>query len=360
MTLSRANQFLALAILLTVVLYFGRQVLVPITLAVLLAMLMAPVCRWLDSKGWPRALSALSCVLALLIVILGMLAIVSAQIVSFSNDIPQMEKRADQILSNVQSFVQDKFSIEPEKQVSFAKKQISSLGKALGSRIGTVVSGIVGTIGAVVLMLVFTFLLLFHKEKYETFFVKLYKEENPVEVKRVLGKITNVGQDYLTGRAISMCIQAFAFAIGLTIIGVKNGILLGCIAGLLSLLPFVGPMLGGMFPVLTSIATEDSLNTTFWVIGLLVVIQILDNYLVEPNVVGGKVHLNALVTLIGIMVGGILWGVPGLIIFTPLLGITKIIFENVNDLKPYAYLIGDDEKDSTIKFTERLKKIWKK
>lgn len=351
-TLSRANHFLLFGILVVIILIYAKSILIPITLAALLAMLMAPLCRWLDGKGWPRALSSLTCVLILLVFILGVLSIVTIQIINFSKDIPQMEKKADMILSNVQHFVQDRFHVEPEEQVAFAKKQVTNLGKALGSRIGGIVSGITSTIASVILMLVFTFLMLFNKERFENFFIQLYKEEDTTKTKKVLAQITNVSQDYLTGRAISMSIQAVAFSIGLSIIGIQNAILLGCIAALLTILPYVGPVTGGLFPVLTSIVTEDSMKTTFWVIGLLVLIQICDNYFIEPNVVGGKVHLSALVTIIIIIIGGTLWGVPGMITFTPLLGITKIICDHVEGLKPYGYLIGDDEKDSTIQFSE--------
>lgn len=355
-TLPRANHFLLFGILLVVILIYAKSILVPITLAALLAMLMAPLCRWLDGKGWPRALSSLVCVLILLVFIAGVLSIVTVQIINFSKDIPQMEKKANMILSNIQEFVQDRFKVEPEEQVAFAKKQITNLGKSLGSRIGGIVSGVTTTIATVILMLVFTFLMLFSKERFENFFIQLYKEEDTAKTKKVLAQITNVSQDYLTGRAISMCIQAVAFSVGLSIIGIKNGVLLGCLAALLTILPYVGPVTGGLFPILTSIVTEDSMQTTFWVIGLLVFIQICDNYFIEPNVVGGKVHLNALITIIIIIVGGTLWGVPGMIIFTPLLGIVKIICDHVEELKPYSYLIGDDEKDSTTRFSEWWKK----
>ena len=193
-------------------------------------------------------------------------------------------------------------------------------------------------------MLVFTYLLLFNKEKYEIFFLSLYKEEDTEKVRNELSEITKISQSYLTGRAISMILQAVIFSAGLLIIGIKSAILLGCLAALLTILPYVGTVTGGLFPIFMSLITEDSINPTIWVVVLLVGVQTLDNYFIEPNVVGGKVHLNALFTILIILIGGLIWGAVGMILFTPMLGMIKIIFDHVETLKPYAYLIGDDEK----------------
>lgn len=342
-TITRANQFLLFGVLLVVVLYFARPILSLVALAAMLAMLMCPMARWLEGKGAPRVLSSLTCVVALLLVIVGILGLVSTQVVRFSKDIPKMEKKAEVLLDNVQDFVQDKFKMSPREQTNFVKKQIDALGKSTSGYIGKVLGGITGTFAGIVLALIFTFLFLFKRENYESFFIKLFKEVDAERVKEILTGVTGVSQQYLTGRAISMSIQAVLFSVGLLIIGIKNAILLGCLAALLTILPYVGPVVGGLFPVLMSLVTEDSLQPTLWVIGLLFLIQGLDNYFIEPNVVGGNVRLNASATILIIIVGGTLWGVLGMVLFTPLLGMFMVLCEHVEPLKPYTYLLGEGE-----------------
>ncbi len=346
-TLKDVNQFLLFIIMLTVVLFFGKALLVPLIMACLLAMLMAPLCCVFDKK-LPRALSALSCILLLLMAVSGICTLVSMEISNFMKDIPRIERKTDQLIEQVHDFVDKEINISPEQQDGFIKKEINSLGSSTGAYVQMLLTGVLTTLSGIVITLVFTFLLLFGKEKYEVFFIMLYKDGNSAEVLRTIREITKVSQQYLTGRAISMSIQATLFSIGLSIIGVQNGILLGCLAGLLSIFPYLGPVLGGLFPVLMSLLSED-ISTTFWVLALLVCVQVFDNYLVEPNVVGGKVNLSAFSTILIIIMGGTLWGVAGMVMFVPILGVVKIIFTHVVALNPYAYLIGDpDEKETSL------------
>lgn len=341
--LQRVNLYLLAAILLTVVLYFGKPVIVPLTFAVFFAMLMAPVCRWFDRIGFPRALSCVCCVFILLVAVLTMLGIAGAQVAVFAKDIPAIEEKAQDLINSLHEFVEDRFDVSYAEQKEFTKKQIETIGKSTGGFIAGFFSGMATTIASLILTLVFTFLFLFNKEKYDDFFVWLYHEEDPSKVKAVVSKISAVAQKYLTGRAMSIIILWILYSIGLLIVGVKNAILLSGIAALLTVVPYVGSTLGGLFPFLMALVTEDSVNPALAVVGVIVFIQAMDNYFIEPNVVGGEVNLSALASILSIICGGLLWGVAGMILFIPMAGIAKIVFDNVESLKPYGYLIGDPD-----------------
>src|SRR5688500_3905749 len=131
------------------------------------------------------------------------------------------------------------------------------------------------------------------------------------------------------------------YFIALLIIGVKNALLLSLVAALVNIIPYVGPILAGVFPFLAALATKASFEPAIWVIISFSVIQGIDNYFVTPFVMGGEVNLNALTTILSIICGGFLWGIAGMILFIPLLSIAKIVFDHVEPLKPYGYLIGD-------------------
>jgi predicted PurR-regulated permease PerM len=284
----------------------------------------------------------------LLIAISGIFSLVSLQISNFYKDLPNIEKKADQMTDNIQSYVDSKFGISNEQQDGMIKKQINEAGKSTGAFIGRLLGGLVTTLSSTLLTLVFTFLLLFGKEKYEVFFLKLFSEADSAEVRKTLEQITKVSQQYLTGRLFSMSLKALLYAVGLSIIGVKNGILLGCLAGLLGMFPYIGPLLGGLFPILMSMVSDDS-SKTGWVVFLMVGVQFFDGILIEPGVVGSKVKLSALSTMLIIIVGEHLWGIVGMAIFVPILGIVKIICSHVQALHPYTYLIGDpDENEDSV------------
>jgi predicted PurR-regulated permease PerM len=343
--LERLNQNLLFAILLAVVLWFGKPVLVPLMLGALLAMLMAPVCRSLDNKGFHRGWSCTLCILILLFTILCILYIVVAQINSFTENITQLEKKGRELLLQLQMFIESHFKIEKKEQQDIMKEQMQSNGSK-GGFASTLVTSFTSTLATMVLMLVYTFLFLYHKEKYETFFIRLYKDEDTEKVKTIVGKISLVGQKYLAGRAMSVIILATLYSIALLIIGVENALLLAGIAALLTIIPYVGSTLGGMFPFVMALTTEETFTPALLVAGSIILIQTVDNYFIEPNVVGGEVNLSALASIMSIIIGGVIWGVAGMILFLPMLGILKIIFDHVESLKPLGYVIGDQNENS--------------
>jgi predicted PurR-regulated permease PerM len=146
------------------------------------------------------------------------------------------------------------------------------------------------------------------------------------------------------------------YSVSLLLIGIKNALLLSAIASLLTIIPYIGPILGGLFPLMTAMVTETSVQPVLWVLAALIVIQAIDNYFVEPNVIGGEVRLTALSTIISIFIGGILWGIAGMILFIPILSILKIIFSHVEKLKPFGYLIGDEGKSPSSKIKAWFRK----
>lgn len=353
--ISRINQYLLLAILTTVVLFYGKVILVPVLFAALLAMLMAPVCRWFDSKGWSRALSTAVCILILLVSLLAVLGIVAAEISTFVGESEAIEKKANESLSTLQGFIQETFGVAPEKQMTMVKEQVKNMGKSAGSFAGAFIGGITGTIAGLLITLVFTFLFLFNKERYETFFLKLYKDEEPSKVKTVVNKVTTVAQKYLTGRVMSILTLATLYSIGLSIVGIKNAVLLAGIAALLTVVPYVGSALGGLFPFMMALVTEDSFQPALMVVVVIVVIQTIDNYFIEPNMVGGEVNLSAFASIFAILVGGIVWGVAGMVLFIPMVGIIKIVCDHVEPLKPVGYVLADPDGNKPSKIKEWIR-----
>jgi predicted PurR-regulated permease PerM len=350
--ITRVNQYLLLAILTTIVLFYGKVVLVPVLFAALLAMLMAPVCRWLDSRGLSRPLSTAVCILILLVSLLAVLGVVAAEISTFVGEAAAIEKKANEFLANMQGFIEETFRVAPEKQVTVVKEQVKNMGKSAGSFAGAFIGGITGTIAGLLITLVFTFLFLFNKERYESFFLKLYKDEEPAKVKTIVNKITTVAQKYLTGRVMSILTLATLYSIGLLIVGIKNAVLLAGIAALLTVVPYVGSVLGGLFPFMMALVTEDSMQPALMVVVVIVAIQTIDNYFIEPNMVGGEVNLSAFASILAILVGGLVWGVAGMVLFIPMVGIIKIVCDHVEPLKPVGYVLGDPDGNKPSKLKE--------
>jgi predicted PurR-regulated permease PerM len=195
------------------------------------------------------------------------------------------------------------------------------------------------------LVLVFTFLFLLHREKYENFFVLMYKDEKREDAKAIISKVSKIAQQYLSGRAISIIILTVFYTVGLLILGIKNAFLLSAIAAIVTFIPYVGPVIGGLLPFFMALVSNDSFGPALGVLIVISLAQLIDNYFIEPYVVGGNVNVSPFFTIFILIVGGLVWGIAGVILFLPLLGMIKIILDNVEGLYPYAFLIGDQNGD---------------
>ena len=359
--LLKINQFLFFWVLLTIVLYYGKVILVPIAFAIMLAMLMAPVCRWLDNKGFSRVFSTIICLLILILVFSLVIWIIAAQLMTFSQQVPLFEEKIESFLHSINIYIEENFNIPASNQQDYLEKKTENLGSTVISYIRNFLGSITSLIAGLTITLVVTFLLLYNKERYERFFLMLGNPNNKEERKLMLNDITKVSQQYLTGRAISMLVLFILYTIALLFIGLENALLLSAIAAIINIIPYLGPLLAGVFPVLVALVSFESFSPMIWVIISFSVIQGIDNYFVTPSVLGGEVSLSALSTILIIICGGFIWGIAGMILFIPMLSIAKIIFDHVPSLMPYGYLIGDpDNKRPSSAFKEWLNKKLKR
>jgi predicted PurR-regulated permease PerM len=221
----------------------------------------------------------------------------------------------------------------------------------IGSFFTGLLKGTVSFIGTFVLVMVFTFLFLLHREKYENFVVMFYKDEKRNETRDMIDKISRIAQLYLTGRLISIVLLTILYIIGFYAIGLKHTILLSAIAAVVTFIPYIGTVVGATFPFFMAFV-EGSFSLAVWVIIVVSLAHVVQNYFIEPYFVGGSVNISPFFTIFILVVGGIAWGVAGVILFLPLLGIVKIILENTKSLYPYAYLIGNQEDHVT------YEKLW--
>jgi len=336
--------FLALISLIVIILYFGRPILVPIVSAAFLAMLMAPVSRWLEKK-LPRSVAVVICCLLLVIGILGIFALVVGEVGSFADDLPAIQKKLNTLTHSIQEKIHEQFGVAPERQMEMAKKQVNHAGESTGSFVGKFLHGITGTLGVLVMMVIYTFLLLFHRERYETFFIKLFGKKDPEKTKAILDEVTDIGQHYIKGRTISILVYWILYTGGFLIFGLKSAILMGGIVALLSIIPYIGGIVGGIFPILLALTSEGDSSHTIWGVVIDVfLVHAIGTYFIEPLIVGGRMKLSAMAMIFMLIAGSTLWGIAGMILFVPLLAMAKIIFDNIPTLEPYGYLVSDPDQ----------------
>ncbi|SDK84972.1 Predicted PurR-regulated permease PerM [Catalinimonas alkaloidigena] len=356
--LFRATLVLAFFFVLFVCLARAQGFLKPVAFAAIFAMLLQPVCRWLEqrmSRTWASLLS----VLLFVLVFGGLLALLSGQMADFAERLQQVGGQFTEMLDKYQKVVAEKFGISPEEQKKLLESGDSAMS-GLKSMAQGFVMGLFGTMADLFLTLVYMFLFLMYRTKFRRFIQKLTPDDASDRTDKVITEGSKVAYQYLFGRLILIVILSVLYTVGLLVVGVQNAFFFALLAAVVSIIPYIGNIVGGGLPLATALISGDS-GQAIGVIAVFTVAQMLENYVLEPLVVGKRVELNALFTIVIIVVGGSVWGVAGTILAIPYLAILKIIFDHVPPLHPYAYLIGDQSGgDSTDDAMQRVKDWFRK
>lgn len=322
----------------------AKPILVPMLFALLLALLLNPMVN-VFSRRLPRVLSITIAVLFAMLALGGLGYFITTQAAHFSETLPELKEKLDGLGKQASRWVQDVFNMR-RGEVTEAMEKVKDESMATGGRLVGQTLTTVGTMFAFFFLLpVFTFLLLLYKRLLITFISKLFPPKAHDILNDVLTQTKGVVQSYLVGLMFEAGIVATLNWIGLTLIGVQYALLLAVIGAVLNLIPYIGMIIATALPMVIALATLEP-SAALWVLALYLFVQFLDNNFIVPKVVASRVELNALVSIITVMVGGALWGIPGMFLSIPLTAMLKVIFDRVPGLEPFGYVLGDDDAEA--------------
>ncbi|SKB88801.1 AI-2E family transporter [Daejeonella lutea] len=352
-SLSKSISILFFAFLVISGLYFGREFLIPIAIATLLAMLFLPLCRWFENKGMNRAVASLLCILTLLVGIAGIVALLSWQASDITNDLSQIGERISKISSEIKQYIAKNMGISPERQKAWLDKQSSSGGASMGTAT-TVLSSIMGILVDTVLVLVYLFLFISSRAHLKKFVLMIVPNSEAKEANQIMDDAGKMAQKYLSGMSLMIVSLWVLYGIGFTVAGVENALFFAVLCGILEIIPFVGNLAGTSLTLLMVVSQGGDDKMIFSVLATYLIVQFLQTYILEPLVVGSEVNINPMFTIFALVLFELIWGIPGMILAIPMIGILKIICDHVKPLKPYGYLIGK-EKNSDPKIFLTIK-----
>lgn len=324
------------------ILYVGKGIIIPIILAIVIAILLNPIVNFLCNKNVNRILSIALAILTGFILLAGVMFFMGSQLVMFSDSFPQFKENFDGLAKDAVNWISETFGL--------SKTRIQELwgnAKNEGLKSGTVVvTKAIGAMGNVlalfVLLPVYIFLILFYKPLLLEFIAMLFHNAKKNIVEEVLIETKALIQSYLIGLLIEAAIVTALFSVGLLLLDIEYAILLGIIAAILNLIPYIGNLIAMVFPIIIALTNKEPAYV-LWVIILFTVVQFIDNNLIVPKIVASKVKVNALISIIVVLIGGALWGIAGMFLSIPLTAILKVIFDRVDSLKPFGFLIGDNQ-----------------
>lgn len=323
-------------------LWIGQGFLIPICLASMLTMLLTPYSNKLIKIGFGRGMADFTVILFLIILIYILGYLFYKQGNSIANDLPLLSSKAQLKLDTLHNWIEVNFGVKAAGQTEWLTHKFTEFETTLTGWVSNLLVKATNLFVDTILILFYLFFFLQYREKFRVFILFISKPNTHRSIDKILVRIRRLIQSYLSGMFIEMIFVISLNSITLLILGVPYAIFLGIISGFLNIIPYLGILVAMLLAVSLALITSTGLFVPVLILICFSVIHLIDANFIVPNVVGSKVKLNPLFTIMAVLMGSLLWGIAGMILFIPLLGMLKAVFDNVDSLRPYGYLIGND------------------
>lgn len=322
-------------------LYIAKGIIIPLIFAVIIATVLHPVVNFFVRKKINRVASIIITLILSIIIIAAFGTFFFTQASRFGDSWPILDQKFTEIFHQSVTWTSGYLDISPEKINTWITETKDDLINASSNAIGQTLVIVGGVVAILLLIPVYIFMLLFYQPLLLEFLRRLFGSTNRNEVSEIISRIKTVIQSYLTGLVIEAAIVATLNSVGLLILGIDYAILLGIIGAFLNVIPYIGGIVAVALPMMIALATKTSPFYPLYVLAIYYFIQLIDNNYIVPKIVASKVKINALISIIVVLAFGALWGIPGMFLSIPLVGILKVIFDRIESLKPWGFLLGD-------------------
>ena len=341
LTVKRSIELLGI-VLIGTVLVIGNDIIMPIIMAFFISILLLPIFRKLIKYKFPEV-AAIILPILLLAIFLGLIIwFFSAQFAMLVQDFPQIKKNVGIHIQSLQSWIGRISNFSTNEQAKFLQdKSDDLLGMA-----GKAASGAAVTLSSVFvfvgLLPIYIYLMLFYKDILLRFIFMWFKKDHHPKVKEAIYETESIIKNYLVGLLIQVTYMTILLGGILLLIGIKHALLIGVIFAILNLIPYVGALIGNLIGVLLTLTSSTELWPVITVLGVIAVVQFLDNNILMPRIVGSKVKINALFAILGVIIGGSIAGVSGMFLSMPIIAVLKVIFDRTEMFRQWGVLLGDE------------------
>lgn len=323
-----------------IVLVFGKPLLIPLSFAMLISFILFPVCNWLERKSLSRMSAILFSMSILMMIVSGIVFLLIQQFISFLNEWTIIKEKLVATIEDSSIYLFNTFHINREQQNQLLKELVNQSGGNIISIIRQMISVYSLSLVLVILVPIYSVLILYYRTRLVKALYMVFPIESRVGIKKILSQTITAYYNFIKGMGIVYFVVGTLNSLGLLLIGVPHAILFGYIAAILTFIPYVGIIVGSLLPITMAWITYSSIWYPLGVVALFSFVQYLEANLIFPLAVSNRLKINALVTLVAIILGGVVWGVAGMILFVPFLAIAKLITDNSPRLKTWSTLLG--------------------
>jgi len=328
----------------SIILFFGREVFIPISFALLISFILYPVCAWLERRGVGRLLAISISISLMIIAGLLIVALLIHQFISFLNEWPSLQEKLAKSLQEISKLLINVFGISQERQQDWISKLASQSGSDILTLVSNAVTASVSSTVLFVLVPVYSVLILYYREHWMKIIQRLFPKVNRESLREIISLTVTAYYNFIKGMAIVYLVVGILNSIGLLLLGIPHAILFGFIAAVLTFIPYFGIMVGSLLPITVAWVTYNSIWYPIGIIAIFAVVQYLEANVIFPLAVSNRLNVNTFVMLVAIFVGGVLWGLAGMILFVPFVGIAKLIADHNPKWKTVSMILGVTEK----------------
>ncbi|HXD77777.1 MAG TPA: AI-2E family transporter [Puia sp.] len=329
-------------ILSAAILYFAKPVLMPLAIAGMFALVFMPLCRWLEKKGCPAVVAAVCCGLVFSLLVATIVLFVVWHLQHIASDFTDIRQHFSTYLHNIREFLHDRFGMDTLKKNSPlpipVQPDSNGIGKLAASLMGTILSFVI----TLVLILVYMVMLLSLRHVIRHFILESCPLDSKGKMENVLTQSALVVQQYLRGLAIVIVCLWVMYSIGFTLLGVHTPIFFAILCGTLEIIPFVGNITGSTLTSLMALSQGGGFRMVLGVLCIYMLIQAIQFYIISPMVMRIQVSIHPLFTILILFVGDALWGISGMVLAIPALGVVKIICDHIEYLQSFGRLLGEN------------------
>lgn len=332
-------RYLQIAFLFILALYFGRELFIPLFYGLFIAIVLYPICKFLESKKIPKTIAILICLIIVAILIGSLFLLLVAEVRSFSENLPQLQNKATDLFSRLQDRLLQQFNISASWQANWIKKVTEGFLQNTVYFLQVTLAVTINTVYYALLVPVFTALFLYNRATFIQFVRLAVGKEFAPKLNKILKMTIHTYHRYIRGMILVYTVVGILNTVGLLILGVKHALLFGMLTAVMTIIPYIGIIISALLPISVAWITTGSIWVPFGVVIVFVIVQYLEANIIFPFIVGVQLNVNTWATLVSIIAGGIIWGVSGMILFMPLIAILKITSDYIEEWKPLNVLI---------------------
>lgn len=337
--LIRIAATLVIGVLVVYIMIEAQFILLPLVWSTFIALLILPLTVKLEQIKFPRWLSIIIILTVVTSILSVILYLLSFQVVGLLGDIPAIIDKLDTWIKDLEHFIEIRIGISHELLTRQATNSVSQIINTGLTELRNSLFSVFRLLTVISIIPLYIFFLLYYRDTFYRsslhFFINY-----PDQTRALFNKIIKVAQQYLRGLMMVTLIVGVLFYIVLSVLSIKYAFFFAVLLSIFNLIPYIGVLISSLLVVMYSVATSDSMFYPVAILISLWLIQLLENNLITPYVVGSQVKINPLVALIAVFMGASIWGVSGMILFIPMVGVLKVVLDEFESLKPFGLLLG--------------------